>query len=150
MPIHDWSRVPAGLYHDFHHSWSIRIKDALNAKLLPKGMTALVEQRTGVVIPDVLAIDLNSGRRPLTGGTATLQKPATRVVQRSGPRVVRRPGEPGGSVAAAGADSVGDRIGVAGKQGRKAFVPRVRGEEPRFPIERDSPARGRSLPADVA
>ena len=31
MPIHDWSRVPSGLFHDFHQSWSIRIKDALNA-----------------------------------------------------------------------------------------------------------------------
>ena len=31
MPIHDWTRVPSGLFHDFHQSWSIRIKDALNA-----------------------------------------------------------------------------------------------------------------------
>ena len=36
MPIHDWSRVPSGLFHDFHQSWSIRIKDALNSGRLPK------------------------------------------------------------------------------------------------------------------
>jgi hypothetical protein len=29
MRIRDWSRVPAGLFHDFHQSWSIGIKDAL-------------------------------------------------------------------------------------------------------------------------
>src|SRR5438309_561880 len=21
MPIHDWTRVEAGIFHDFHHSW---------------------------------------------------------------------------------------------------------------------------------
>src|SRR5215475_14466095 len=47
MPIHDWSRVPSGLFHDFHQSWSIRIKDALNAGRLPDGVEALVEQRAG-------------------------------------------------------------------------------------------------------
>ena len=56
MPIHDWSRVPAGLYHDFHQSWSIRIKDALNSGRLPKGVAALVEQRAGPKESDVLAI----------------------------------------------------------------------------------------------
>lgn len=54
MPIHDWGRVPAGLFHDFHQSWSIRIKDALNAGHLPKGLSALVGQPTprdpGVIV----------------------------------------------------------------------------------------------------
>jgi hypothetical protein len=48
MPLHDWTRVPSGLFHDFHQSWSIRIKDALNAGRLPSGTIALVEQRPGV------------------------------------------------------------------------------------------------------
>jgi len=43
MPLHDWTRVPAGLFHDFHQSWSIRLKDALNAGRLPDGIVALVE-----------------------------------------------------------------------------------------------------------
>ena len=37
MPMHDWSRIPAGLFHDFHQTWSIQIKLALNAGILPKG-----------------------------------------------------------------------------------------------------------------
>jgi CobQ/CobB/MinD/ParA nucleotide binding domain len=56
LPIHDRSRVPAGLYHDFHQSWSIRLKDALNSGRLPKGVAALVEQRAGPKESDVLAI----------------------------------------------------------------------------------------------
>ena len=43
MPLHDWSQVAAGLFHHFHQSWSIRITDALNAGLLPRGLAALVE-----------------------------------------------------------------------------------------------------------
>jgi hypothetical protein len=86
MPIHDWSRVPSGLFHDFHQSWSIRIKDALNAGRLPKGVGALVEQRAGPREPDVLAIELGPGRRSeeeLDGGVATLPPPATRIVRRT-------------------------------------------------------------------
>jgi hypothetical protein len=29
MPIHDWTRAQPGLFHEFHQSWSVRIKDAL-------------------------------------------------------------------------------------------------------------------------
>ncbi len=55
MPVHDWSRVPSGLFHDFHQSWSIRIKDALNTGRLPNGVAALVEQRAVPKESDVLA-----------------------------------------------------------------------------------------------
>ena len=37
MPIHDWTRVYAGLFHDFHQSWSIYIKNALNARVAAEG-----------------------------------------------------------------------------------------------------------------
>jgi Protein of unknown function (DUF4058) len=47
MPIHDWSRVPAGLFHHFHQDWSIEIARTLNRGRLPKGLSALVEQRSG-------------------------------------------------------------------------------------------------------
>ncbi|MBW3540087.1 MAG: hypothetical protein KY476_07450 [Planctomycetes bacterium] len=86
MPLHDWTRVPAGLFHDFHQSWSIRIKDALNAGILSPGMIALVEQRSGPVEADVLAIE---GRRRDAGGesssaaTATLEAASTAIVRRS-------------------------------------------------------------------
>ncbi len=26
MPLHDWSRIPAGLFHDFDQTWAIQIK----------------------------------------------------------------------------------------------------------------------------
>ena len=76
MPIHDWTRVPAGLFHDFHQSWSIRIKDALNAGLLSKGVAALVEQRAGPREPDVLAIERRT-KQPgnLDGGVAIMPPP---------------------------------------------------------------------------
>jgi hypothetical protein len=45
MPMHDWTRVYAGLFHDFHQTWSIYIKDALNAGLLSSGWAALVERK---------------------------------------------------------------------------------------------------------
>jgi hypothetical protein len=85
MPLHDWTRVPAGLFHDFHQSWCIRIKDALNAGRLPKGTIALVEQRSGPREPDVLAIEASAGRSRLgvEAGVATMEPPITQMVQRS-------------------------------------------------------------------
>lgn len=45
MPIHDWTKVPPTLFHDFHQSWTVRIKDALNGGTLPRGYYALIQQR---------------------------------------------------------------------------------------------------------
>jgi uncharacterized protein DUF4058 len=87
MPIHDWTRVPSGLFHDFHQSWSVRIKDALNAGRLPKGVAALLELRAGPKEPDVLAIESRSRQSRLSsetgGAVATLTPPVTRIVRRS-------------------------------------------------------------------
>jgi hypothetical protein len=85
MPMHDWTRVPAGLFHDFHQSWSIRIKDALNAGRLPKGMDALVEQRSGPFEVDVLAVERRTRPQPsaLNGGVAVRERPAARIVRRA-------------------------------------------------------------------
>lgn len=46
MAIHDWTRVPAGLFHHFHQDWSIEIARTLNRGRLPKGLSALVEHQT--------------------------------------------------------------------------------------------------------
>lgn len=87
MPLHDWTRVPSGLFHDFHQSWSIRLKDSLNSGRLPKGISALVEHRSGPLESDVLAIE--SRRQPPklgaagNGGMATLARPAARHMRRS-------------------------------------------------------------------
>ncbi len=76
MPIHDWSRVEPTIYHHFHQRWCAAIADVLNAGLLPPGLSALIEQDTGGVSPDVLTVER---RRPHSrpGGTATM--PRTRL-----------------------------------------------------------------------
>ncbi len=56
MPIHDWSRVDAGIFHDFHHAWIEEIKRSLNRGLLPPDYYALAEQITGPMGPDVLTL----------------------------------------------------------------------------------------------
>jgi hypothetical protein len=87
MPLHDWTRVPSGLFHHFHQSWSIRIADTLNAGRLPKGLSALVEQRAGAKEADVLTIERRArGPRPGAeggGGLLMLERPATRIVRRT-------------------------------------------------------------------
>jgi hypothetical protein len=87
MPIHDWDRIPSGIFHDFHQTWSIHIKAALNSGLLPKGLSALVEQRAGPKEGDVLTVD---SRRPakkpnLTdeGGLLTLDAPTTSIIRKT-------------------------------------------------------------------
>ena len=57
MPIHDWTRVDAGIFHHFHQAWIMTISRALNAGLLPPGYYALAEQIAGGVIPDVLTLE---------------------------------------------------------------------------------------------
>src|SRR5438445_261925 len=56
MPIHDWTRVQAGIFHDFHHAWIEEIKRALNRGLLPPDYYALAEQIAGGLGPDVLTL----------------------------------------------------------------------------------------------
>ena len=62
MPIHDWRRVDAEIFHDFHHSWIEEIKRCLNRGLLPDDYYALAEQITGNLGPDVLTL-----ARPVKG-----------------------------------------------------------------------------------
>ncbi len=86
MPLHDWSRVPPGLFHHFHQHWSIEITTALNRGRLPKGLAALVERRAGPKEPDVLAIEEYTGRRSAIsaeGGLATMEPPVTRIIRRT-------------------------------------------------------------------
>jgi len=56
MPIHDWSRVEAGIFHDFHHAWIEEIKRSLNVQLLPEDYYAMAEQQSGPFGPDVLTL----------------------------------------------------------------------------------------------
>lgn len=56
MPIHNWSKVEAGLFHHFHQAWSASLCDALNAGRLPPGYGALIEQAAAGMFPDVLTV----------------------------------------------------------------------------------------------
>jgi hypothetical protein len=56
MPIHDWSRVPAGIFHDFHHALIEQIKRDLNGGVLPPDYYAPAEQFAGELGPDVLTL----------------------------------------------------------------------------------------------
>lgn len=86
MPVHDWSRVDANVYHHFHQRWSISICDALNAGLLPPGYSALVEQHAGGLVPDVLTVERQgqSTHPPESrGGILTATPPQTRLVRQA-------------------------------------------------------------------
>jgi uncharacterized protein DUF4058 len=70
MPVHDWTRVDAGIFHDFHHAWIEELKRALNAGILPPEYYALAEQHAAGFGPDVLALQAS-------GEDDTWTQPAT-------------------------------------------------------------------------
>src|SRR5437868_5309753 len=86
MPIHDWKRAPAGLFHHFHQRWTGELCDGLNAGVLPVGYFALIEQKAIGLEPDILTLGTRSGPNPpngKSGGIAvTTSPPKTRFVTR--------------------------------------------------------------------
>lgn len=92
MPVHDWTRVDAGLFHHFHTAWLVALAAQLNRRL-PSEYYALAEQRAIGLIPDVLTLETAAGMGPLGsrpngGGGAVLS------LSESPPRVqfdLRRP-----------------------------------------------------------
>src|SRR5262249_3925047 len=56
MPMHDWTRVKAGIYHDFHGRWLGEIMERLNDGILPSDHYALTEQNMESMTGDVLAL----------------------------------------------------------------------------------------------
>jgi hypothetical protein len=84
MPIHDWTRVRSNRFHDFHQSWTIVIRNALNAGLLPAGYFAMVEQKAGGPEPDVITLELTPPAGSPPGGVAVdLHPPKARIVTRA-------------------------------------------------------------------
>ena len=72
MPMHDWTRVAAGIYHDFHHEWISEIKRSLNRGVLPEGFYALAEQHAAGFGPDVLTLqDADPSFGSSSGGGVT-------------------------------------------------------------------------------
>jgi hypothetical protein len=77
MPVHDWTRVDAGIFHDFHQAWTIAIRNALNTGGLPDGYYAMAEQVLGGPIPDVITLHApeTPRPRPVNGGVAIAERP---------------------------------------------------------------------------
>ncbi len=57
MPMHDWTRVDAGICHEFHGAWIYAIRRALNGGLLPPGYYARAEPTVRTMGPDVLTLE---------------------------------------------------------------------------------------------
>jgi hypothetical protein len=87
MPIHDWTRVDAGLFHAFHQRWISALCDAFNGGRLPSDYFALPEQRAGGPIPDVLTLRLkDNGAVPSNGRSSVAvaaSPPRVRIVRQT-------------------------------------------------------------------
>src|SRR5438067_13840493 len=83
MPVHDWTRVDAGIFHDFHNVWIAELRNVLNRGLLPSGYYAITEQHAGKYVADVLT--LHAGTKTteppprLTNGGVAVAESAPRV-----------------------------------------------------------------------
>lgn len=89
MPVHDWTRVNTGTFHDFHNSWIIHLKEALNAGVLPDGYYAMSEQYLGKeAIADVLTLQVNGGSNG--GSSATLPGRGPVALADAPPKVSRK------------------------------------------------------------
>ena len=87
MPIHDWTRVSAGTFHDFHQGWTIEIRGHLNSGVLPAGYYAMADQRVSGPEPDIVALRLR-GPEP-TGGLVVAETPPR--IKRAAGSKPRRP-----------------------------------------------------------
>lgn len=81
MPVHDWTRVEAGIFHAFHHDWITDIARGLNRGILPEDYYALPEQHAAGFGPDVLTLqgerddeEDSEGPTTSTGQTGVLLK----------------------------------------------------------------------------
>lgn len=81
MPMHDWTQVDAGIYHDFHVAWAVEMRNALNKGVLPDGYYALVEQHAGRRVPDLITLSRTAASTdfpslpPPAGGLALAEAP---------------------------------------------------------------------------
>ena len=94
MPIHDWTRVEAGVFHGFHVAWIGELRKALNSGLLPSKYYADAEQYAPQKQADVLTLhqsdpDFESLSEPYGGGVTTL--PSIRTASHRAALVDQKP-----------------------------------------------------------
>jgi hypothetical protein len=95
--MHDWTTIPDGIFHAFHHEWISELSRVLNGGLLPQDYYALPEQIAAGFGPDVLTLQaarLNSVPSK-AGGIVTAQsvtraRPRTRFVAETEGEYYRR------------------------------------------------------------
>jgi hypothetical protein len=51
MPVHDWSRVTAGIFHHFHGAWIFALAESLNHGILPRRFYALAKSTREDTLP---------------------------------------------------------------------------------------------------
>jgi hypothetical protein len=94
MPMHDWTRVEAGIFHAFHHDWITELTHALNGGLLPEQYYALPEQQAAGFGPDVLTLQTqaNAGDGDKETGLATMiqTRPQTQFTAETDAEFYRR------------------------------------------------------------
>src|SRR5262245_39245253 len=95
MPIHDWTRVHAGTFHDFHTTWMAHLKEALNRGVLPGGYSAMIEKVVTRMQTDVLTLRASADRPPVVSGGTGLAVaealPRVRIRARPQPGAAARP-----------------------------------------------------------
>jgi hypothetical protein len=94
MSMHDWTSVPTGIFHAFHHAWIQSISNSLNGGILPRDFYALPEQQAAGFGPDVLTLQASaredSGQGPGGTATAVLEHPRTRFMAETEAEFYRR------------------------------------------------------------
>ena len=81
MPVHGWSRVFDGAFHDFHHAWIAELWSVLNGGILPADYYAMAEPVTRPIVPDILTLQSTNGihhdwsSTPVAGATAVATVP---------------------------------------------------------------------------
>src|SRR5437868_6110314 len=95
MPMHDWTRVEAGIFHALHHRWISAISDLLNTGKLPADYYALPEQVAAGFGPDVLTLqgqpsDEGASADGTTTATLLQSRPRTRFTAQTEAEFYRR------------------------------------------------------------
>ena len=94
MPMHDWTKVEAGIFHAFHHEWISEVSRALNQGLLPSSYYAMPELVAAGFEPDVLTLQRSGGIEvdEPAGGTAIAlaSRPQTRFTAQTEKEFYRR------------------------------------------------------------
>lgn len=158
MPVHDWTRVPARIYHHFRHGWIDRIAGALDRGALPPDYYAPAEQNAAGLGPDVLPLhppipadtgggDRTTEERPEKGsGGLLLARPKVRPTAATDPEFYRRK-QSRIAVHHVSGDARPRAGGLDNNRHRPVDVPAGAGQRPRPDRPRDCTHR---LPLDRA